>query len=447
MLQAVVDTHDQPFMVIDATLTIVAANHSCAQLLGVAAGVDGLVGRACHEVLHGSSEPCAAQAHCPHRRLLQDLTPYNETMELSIGGEQSRMVKVRGYPIVAADGKVLAGEQLIPLPGPMRSTTIIGKSAGIQRLLDQLARTAQTDLPVLLLGETGTGKELAAQYLHSQSRRQTGPFVTVDCTTLGEQIFEAELFGYEKGAFTGASGRKRGLFELADGGTLFLDEVGELPLSLQPKLLRALDTGGFRRVGGTEQLNANVRLVCATHRDLEAMSQAGEFRADLYYRIRVARLRLPPLRERREDLPLLIDHFLSDLGERMGAMLSISKDALRRLLTYDFPGNVRELRNVLQLGAALAPTGEIGLADIDSGLGSEPAGESEAEPAGAPAASSPPASETTEAQPAASPLQAMEANYIKELLQQEAGDRGRVAELLGVSRRTLQRRIKRYGLS
>ncbi len=441
MLQAVVDTHEQPFLVIDPTLMIVAANRGCEQLFGGLPENTSLVGRHCYEVFHGISVPCSERnTHCPHRRLLEELTVYTQTIVLGAEGDGQRLLKVRGYPIVAADGTVLVGEQITPLPGAVGATPIIGHSASMQTFLARLTRTAQTDLPVLLLGETGTGKELAAQSLHSQSQRHAGPFVTVDCTTLGEQIFEAELFGYEKGAFTGATGRKRGLFELADGGTLFLDEVGELPLNLQPKLLRALDTGTFRRVGGTEQHKANVRVVCATHRNLEAMSQGGEFRSDLYFRIRVASLRLPPLRERRHDLPLLIDHFLIDLSERTGRVLSISKAALKRLLVHDFPGNVRELRNLMQLGAALAEGDEIALADIESGFGETGAMAVTEDLAGLTAKSSVESSEV-------SPLQAVEANYIAELLEQEGGDRGRVAQVLGVSRRTLQRRIKRYGLA
>ncbi len=447
MLQTVVDTHDQPFWVIASDLTVVAANRGCEQLFAIEAG--GLLGRHCYELMQGRSAPCSLELACPHRRLLRDLLPYRETIKVKDAKTgESRWLQVRGQPIVAADGKVLVGEQLTPLPGVVEGVRIVGRSEAIGQLLGQLTRTAAADLPVLLVGETGTGKELAAQYLHGQSMRRAGPFVTIDCTTLSEQLFEAELFGYEKGAFTGASGRKQGLFELAAGGTLFLDELGELPLGLQPKLLRALDTGNYRRVGGTEVRYASVRLVCATHCDLEAMVKAGTFRSDLYYRIRVARLRLPPLRERRQDLADLIEYFLADFSRCTGRTLHLSRQAADYLWQYHYPGNVRELRNLLQLGAALSVSGEIGLADIATGLGEDGRARSlvadlESALAEAEGAKT---SEVVSGQDKMSPLQAVEANYIAELLQQESGDRGRVAEILGVSRRTLQRRIKRYRL-
>ena len=236
---------------------------------------------------------------------------------------------------------------------------IVGSSYALRAALDAAARVAPTDASVLILGETGTGKELIARAVHEASARADGPMVKLNCASLPPTLVESELFGHEKGAFTGAVGRRQGRFELADSGTIFLDEVAELPLETQATLLRALQEGEFERVGGTTTVRTDVRVVAATHRDLTEMVDQGRFRADLFYRLNVVPIRLPPLRERRRDIPQLVDAFLAQLSQRLGRPIrGVSADSMRRLMNYPFPGNIRELQNVLERAAILS-TGPI----------------------------------------------------------------------------------------
>ncbi|MBN2885142.1 MAG: sigma-54-dependent Fis family transcriptional regulator, partial [Chromatiaceae bacterium] len=297
------------------------------------------------------------------------------------------------------------------------------------------AQAAATEAAVLLHGETGSGKELAADFIHRHSARARAPLVIVDCTVLSEDLFESELFGHLKGAFTGAHSDKTGLLELADGGTLFLDEIGELPLSQQPKLLRALESGSFRPVGATRARQARVRVVSATHRDLRAMVERGDFRQDLYYRLAVLPIALPPLRERREDIPLLVEHLLAELTPPGRPRPRLDAQALAKLLAHDFPGNVRELRNLVHLAAALSPSGAIGPESIRL-------------PLPGPGAPPPSAVRATPLElDGLSPLEAAEARQILDLMQTHHGNRRAVAGALAISERTLYRKLRRYRLN
>jgi DNA-binding NtrC family response regulator len=232
---------------------------------------------------------------------------------------------------------------------------IVGRSPSLARLLEQLALVAATESTVLILGETGTGKELVARAIHDRSPRRERPLVKVNCAALPRELVESELFGHEKGAFTGATQQRRGRFELADGGTLFLDEVGELPLEAQAKLLRVLQEQEFERVGGTRTLRADVRLIAATNRDLGRRAEAGEFRPDLFYRLNVFPVTVPALRERREDIPPLIAHFLAKSARKLGRSFEgVAPAFLERAQAYDWPGNIRELENVVERAAILS---------------------------------------------------------------------------------------------
>jgi formate hydrogenlyase transcriptional activator len=244
---------------------------------------------------------------------------------------------------------------------------IIGQSRALQEVLRQVDQVAPTDATVLIQGETGTGKELIARAIHRRSQYRDRPLVKVNCATLPAGLVESELFGHEKGAFTGAVARQIGRFELADGGTMFLDEIGELPLELQAKLLRVLQEGEFERVGGAHTITVKVRVIAATNRDLTTAVQAGSFRADLFYRLNVFPLMLPPLRERQKDIPLLVEWFLARMAQKLGrALTGLSDESMARIMRYSWPGNVRELQNVIERAAILARGP---LVEIDDALG------------------------------------------------------------------------------
>jgi len=309
---------------------------------------------------------------------------------------------------------------------------IIGRSAAMRGVLALLDRLVDSDLPVLFTGESGTGKELFARTLHAQSARRQGRFVTVHCGAIPNDLFETELFGHEAGAFTGAAAAREGLFEQADGGVLFLDEVGDMPLEVQGKLLRVLETGEVRRVGGTQVRKVSVRLVAATHRDLPELVRTGAFREDLYYRLAGAVCRLPPLRERVEDIPALFDHFLEGFCAEQGIdRPPVVPEVIDRLQAYTWPGNVRELRNEVQRLLALqrgAITPDLLSLQVYSG-----------DPGAAPPATLPPGGlkELTEN---------LEKRLILDTLRRLKGNKTRTAELLGLSRLGLRKKIERYGL-
>jgi len=256
---------------------------------------------------------------------------------------------------VAGEDRSGAGDAVARDPYRM-----VGASPALRRVKDQVARVARTSATVLIAGETGAGKELVARSVHQLSNRVVQSFIAVNCAAMPESLIESELFGHERGAFTGADKRRAGKFELADGGTLFLDEIAELPLQSQAKLLRVLQDGAFERVGGMETLKVDVRLVAATHRDLAGLVERGRFREDLFYRLNVFKIHVPPLRERKEDLRLLVEHIHERIAERMGRpVLTISERSLRRVLAYAWPGNVRELANAVERATLLADGSEL----------------------------------------------------------------------------------------
>jgi DNA-binding NtrC family response regulator len=244
---------------------------------------------------------------------------------------------------------------------------LVGRSLAMARVYATIAKVSRYKANVLLLGESGCGKELVARALHASGPRRKHLFVPINCATLGREILENELFGHERGAFTGANERKKGLFEMADGGTLMLDEIGELDPSTQAKLLRVLERNEFRRVGGTSKVKVDLGIIAATNRDLEAAIASGHFREDLYFRLKVVTILVPSLRERREDIPALIDAFIADFNRRNdGKIKGIAPSALRRLMEYDWPGNVRELKNAIESAAVLATSETIALADLEA---------------------------------------------------------------------------------
>lgn len=312
-----------------------------------------------------------------------------------------------------------------------RGDFMIGVSALLLKTKETIAAVGPTDVNVLIQGESGAGKELVARAIHDFSHRAGRNFVPVDCCTLQEKIFESELFGHEKGAFTGADRQKRGLIEGAEGGTLFLDEIGEIDVAIQAKLLRVLETGVFRRVGGTKDLQANARVVAATNRNLEGLSQSGQFRTDLYYRLSTFVIEVPPLRVRRDDIPYLATHFVQNHNFSRRINKGISSDAMRHLTAYDWPGNVRELKNVIERaiilsrdGGTIRPehlsfsvSGAQGKSRVNLSFDHEPS------------------------------IEELQAEYLRLQLNKYSGHRAKVAEVLGVSERNIYRLIRRYGLT
>ncbi len=314
----------------------------------------------------------------------------------------------------------------------LRFDRMIGKSAAMRNVFELAEKVAGTDATVLIRGESGTGKSLLARAIHAASPRAAGPFITVNCGALPENLLESELFGHEKGAFTGAVARKQGRFVMAQGGTVFLDEIGEISPALQVKLLQVLEERQFYPVGGEHPLAVDVRIIAATNRDLDEAVAEGDFREDLFYRLNVFPLAAPPVRARRDDIPLLLDHFLSRFGR---SLEDLAPEARAALLEYPFPGNVREMENLVERAVILAGTGPIDRShfprlEARSGV---PAGEG-------------PGFTVPEIPDQGLPLEELEKELILRALDKAGGNKTRAAKLLGLTRRTLYSRLERYGL-
>lgn len=312
---------------------------------------------------------------------------------------------------------------------------VIGSSNALTQAIEQVRTVAPSNATVLLLGETGTGKELFAQMIHQASPRSKGPFVAVHCAAIPANLLESELFGHERGAFTGANERRVGRFESADGGTLFLDEIGEIDATTQIKLLRFLETRSVERLGSHKPISLDLRLVCATNRDLRQMVAEGKFREDLYYRLSVVPLRLPPLRERRDDIPLLLTHYLKKFAsENNTAEAKLSSAALTTLVQYGWPGNIRELRNTCENLAVLRAGKNVEVADLDPRF---------TQPAIAPRPVVTPTTLGTMA-PGVFDREQNEKNLLRQALASAGGNRTKAAEALGISRRTLHRKLLQW---
>ncbi len=304
-----------------------------------------------------------------------------------------------------------------------RFESMIAQSVAMQRIFQLIQDVAPMDTTILITGETGTGKELAAKAIHSNSPRRNGPFVTVNCGAIPENLMESELFGYQKGAFTSAAETKRGRLELANGGTLFLDEIGEISMRMQVDLLRVLENRVFYRVGGTQPLEADFRVIAATNRDLKASVSAGDFREDLYYRLNVITLEMPPLRERKEDIPLLAEHFLLHYIKETGKTVRrISRGAMDEMMLHEWPGNVRELRNAIERAVVIGKTDQIASEDLPFYRPECP----------------PPLFGGS--------LRQMERAHITHILNENDWNMTRCARLLGIDRSTLYNKIKRYNI-
>ncbi|HEY2547231.1 MAG TPA: sigma-54 dependent transcriptional regulator [Candidatus Acidoferrum sp.] len=316
----------------------------------------------------------------------------------------------------------LLREQLRSKPG---FGGMIGVSAKMQRVYKMIEKVSQHEYPVLILGESGTGKELVAKSIHYSGIRKERPFAPVDCSSLVPTLIESELFGYVKGAFTGAMQSKQGLLEAAQGGTLFLDEIGDMPVDLQAKLLRALQEREVKPVGSTERRHINIRIIAATNRDLESAIRTGAFRQDLFFRLNVVQIKLPPLRERKSDIQLMVISFLEKFSDPHGPPRTISDDAMRRLIAYDWPGNVRELENAIERAVAMGSGPIVHVGDLPSNLHY-------------------PSSERVPDKDELLPMEELERRAILRTLRETGGDKLAAARMLGIGKTTLYRKLKQY---
>ncbi len=422
ILNAVTD----PAVLIDLNYKIIATNAAYEQHYQV----DGTEsrGRHCYEISHRYSRPCdQAGETCPLQKSLASGQP-QRVLHLHYTPRGEEHVDVVTYPVRDVDGKIVYLLETMHSSDLASSQAdgegLVGRSKPFLKMLEMIHRVAPRKSAVLLQGESGTGKEVVAKAIHQASACSNGPFVPVECSGLTESLFESELFGHEKGAFTGAHNRKLGLVEAAKGGTLFLDEIGDVPLSLQVKLLRLLETASFRRVGSTDAIKAEFRLVCATHRNLKDMVAKGNFRQDLYFRISVFPIYLPPLRERGRDIELLSAYLLKRLDPER--KVKLHSEVLECLRNYEFPGNVRELRNILERALILADGNEICMEHLPP----------ECQQSGFSAASG------FDFPDEVIPLHIMEERYLRWVTARFKGDNKLLASKLGLSERTFYRKLE-----
>jgi DNA-binding NtrC family response regulator len=344
---------------------------------------------------------------------------------------QPEHVRIKGHPIMGADGTRFVGEEIIRLAKAIEldceEQKLIGRSTAFRRCFEGLSTAADSDVNILLLGESGVGKSVAARYIHNHSARSGRAFITVDCSAISEALFESELFGHERGAYAGCIGRRHGLLDQAEGGTLYLDEVGDLPLASQGRLLNAIETGHFRRVGGRELLQSDVRIIASTQYDLLARVKENTFRSDLYYRLAGIVHRIPSLRERADDIPALADALLIRLRDPAAYHCHIDEDARAILCGHDYPGNIQELRNILQRAVSLCTNGHIRAEHIQFDE--------------RPEIRTPPASGSARS------LKQIESEQIAYLLEKYHGHRRKIAKELGISERTLYRKLEKYQLT
>jgi transcriptional regulator with PAS, ATPase and Fis domain len=424
----------EPHILFDRQYRIVAANAAYRRQFSPRGSV---IGRTCYEVSHHFSVPCdQAGESCPLARS-RETGQRERVLHLHHTPQGESYVNIELVPLREVGGELAYFiEKMEPLrvaQGQPAAQGLIGRAPAFQRMLELVSRVGPSQASVLLLGESGTGKELVAQAVHEASLRAAKALVVVDCASLPETLFESELFGHERGAFTGANHSKPGLVEAASGGTLFLDEVGDIPLLMQVKLLRLLESGTYRRVGSTELRHADVRVVSATHRHLRAMVADGRFREDLYYRLSTFPIALPPLRERVEDIPLLAVALLARVTP--DRRMALSADALALLQRCPFPGNVRELRNVLERAALLADGVCIEAVHVERALDTE-------DPHAGRELWSAESSHPAPASASGMSLRCVERAALRAQLQTHRGSRAELARKLGISERSLYRKLR-----
>jgi transcriptional regulator with PAS, ATPase and Fis domain len=424
VIQSMINAIDKPTIFITPDYIIQAVNQAYKETYKT----EVIVGQSkCHEISHENPKPCDEYGEdCPLQQCVSSQRAVS-AVHIHATGEGKSYCDILMKPIIDADGITLGFLEILDKINYASSESekgkMIGSSSIFKSMLNKINRAAQSKIAVLLQGETGSGKELVAQAIHDASPRNEKPFVVIECTGLSESLFESELFGYEKGAFTGATNSKKGLIEVANSGTVFFDEIGDVPLNMQVKLLRLLETQSFRAVGGLKQKRSDFRLVCATHKNLLGLVEKGEFRQDLYYRIAGFPIMLPSLRERAKDIPELVSHFLKH-SEHQNK--KFSDNALGKLCGYAFPGNIRELISIIEQSALLANDDTIHTTDLPDVIRQSTSNEL------------PEVSILT--------LDEVEYAYLTKLCKEFTGTPDELASLLNVSTRTLYRKLQRFEL-
>lgn len=434
-IQSLVDTHDEPFVVVDENYCILAINNAFEKAFDV--DRKEIAGRKCYEIFHLDKSAFACHEkkdqNCPYYNVFTLKQPCScQHIHYGKLGQLAR-VQIKAFPITCSMHKTLLGMSVQKFAIENKAiytkeVKLAGKSPVFTECVLKLKSAAKGTIPILLAGETGTGKGMAAVFVHNNSSRREKPLVIIDCTVLPENLFESELFGHERGAFTGSVVSKKGLIELAEGGTLFLDEISEIPLLMQSKLLRVIETGEFRRVGGTKTYNADARIICATNRNLLQRVESEQFRKDLYYRIAVFLIHMPPLRERLSDIPVIAEVILNQISDITSVRYHLTIDAIDSLIKYHYPGNVRELRSILQLASTYSHKGVITENEIRrySSLAESQSAVSDS------------ANSSTKA------IHSLESQHIVDSLKLFNGKRRDVAKAMGISERTLYRKMKLY---
>ncbi|QIB67080.1 sigma-54 interaction domain-containing protein [Kineobactrum salinum] len=419
------DGFDHPAILVSADYRILATNEPYRETFGAIEGYDEAH---CYQVSHGYQVPCdQAGESCP-LAACKNSGRKERVLHIHQTPRGSEHVDVEMLPIHASNGELKYFVEILKpvtiASAEFSTRQMVGRSAAFNAMVDLVNLVAPRDTSVLLLGESGTGKELAAKAIHDTSSRRHRQMITIECAGLTETLFESELFGHAKGAFTGAISSKPGLLETAEGGTLFLDEIGDVSLGMQVKLLRLLETGTYRAVGSTELKRADFRLVSATHKNLQDLVSRGEFREDLYYRINVFPITLPALRDRRGDIPLIARSILGKLGEE--GRYRLTDSVVKRLQQHAFPGNIRELRNLLERATIFAHSNIIDLNILERCLDVMPANIAPA----------------VEAEMDWCDLKTRERRYLEALLRHCDGDKARAADIAGISVRSLYRRLE-----
>ena len=450
------DVIDQSIFTVNRDGKLTSFNRAAERLTGYQEAE--VIGRRCSEIFQTS----LCETDCPLLRTIHEgQRVIDRQVRIKANDGRSIPVSVSTATLATRNGRVLGGVEIIKdlshlhhlkrqLDGRYRFEDIISKNVAMQRIFELLPMVAQSDSTVLILGASGTGKELVAKAVHHQSDRRDRPFVALNCAAMPETLMESELFGYVKGAFTDARQDKPGRIAQADGGTLFLDEIGDLSIHLQVKLLRFLQERAYEPLGATFTTRADVRILSATHHDLERMVEEGTFRQDLYYRINIMQIHLPPLSERAEDIPLLVNHFIKRFRHTTGkAIESVTESALAALMRHPFPGNVRELENIVERAFIICQGPVIGLEHLPMDVADQlnhptvpllhqahpEVSSADAPPSGLPAA------------PNRDILNLVERDTIAAALLRNRGNRSRTARELGIHRSTLLRKLKRYGLT